>query len=172
MTKDEIKALEGAELIDLTDAGEPRAVSPLNAPLTLTVCHLYALGFRFAYKKAFLDATEILADGTPHRVVTWTFSAGSKAEIAGKLWSIREVLDAIEDEAWCRANPGHPIAYAAAALKAFREIRAKLRGDHEQPLQRHRKFVKRAGKQTDALFLPFDLSDEETQAELRKHGML
>lgn len=146
--------------------------APILARLTKCVAAAVACGFRFSGKKAFLDATEMTAEG-PRREVTWSFRDGTitfrpirEPETVG----FDEFWRRLHDRDWCRRNPDHPISHIVATIDQLQNIEGKLQGKPEcgEPLIRHLLIRKGTRKK---LYVPKDTPQEQIDELLRKFKM-
>jgi len=104
---------------------------PLQSRDTALIAAALVSGARLAGDKPLLDTIEEVG-GEARRTVTWSVDGGS--EITFRPNFPAETIDfatfrrRFEDEAWCRSNPDHPIAYLHAFADTFTGIREQLRG--------------------------------------------
>ena len=103
---------------------------PLRCPHTALIAAALVSGAQLAGEKPFLHTLEEI-DGVPKRTTTWSVNCGG--ELVFRPGFTEERIDfaefrrRFEDEAWCRANPDHPIAYLRAFAETLDELRAQLR---------------------------------------------
>jgi hypothetical protein len=103
---------------------------PLRCPHTALIAAALVSGARLADEKPFLHTLEEV-DGEPKRTTTWSVDGGG--ELVFRPGFPEERIDFAEfrkrfgDEAWCRANSDHPIAYLRAFAETLDELRAQLR---------------------------------------------
>lgn len=104
---------------------------PLRSRDTALVAAALVSGAKFAGEKPFLDTIEEI-EGEPKRTVTWSLDgAGELAfrpNFQAETIDFAEFRRRFEDDAWCRANPDHPIAYLRAFADTLADIHGQLRG--------------------------------------------
>jgi len=104
---------------------------PHRSPDTALVAAALVSGVRLAGDKPFLDTIEEVG-GEAKRSVTWSLDGGS--EITFRPAFPEETMDfaefrrRFEDDAWCRANPDHPISYLRALADTLLSLQDQLRG--------------------------------------------
>ena len=102
--------------------------------------------------KNFEDYIEDTPDGTMIRETVWVFDDSDTADFGGERLPLEAFLIRFRDLEWCKANPGHPIAY----LRHAHENLSKFR-DH---FRKHRPMILlRKGQRT--LKIRPDLTPEE-----------
>ena len=88
-------------------------------------------GAKLAGDKPLVDTIEEI-DGEARRTATWSVDGGSeivfRPNFPAETIDFAEFRDRFEDDAWCQANPDHPIAYLRAFADTLAEIRDQLRG--------------------------------------------
>ena len=137
---------------------------PLKSRDTALVAAALVSGARLLGDKPFLDTIEEV-DGEPRRTTTWSVDGGG--ELVFRPGFPEERIDfaefrrRFEDEAWCAANPDHPIAYLRAFADAHAELRDQLRG-------RKPAFLLRKGKRFAVI--PQDADPERKQEILDMLG--
>ncbi|MBU6180299.1 MAG: hypothetical protein KGR69_11575 [Verrucomicrobia bacterium] len=103
---------------------------PLRCPHTALIAAALVSGARLAGEKPFLHTLEEV-DGEPKRTTTWSVDGGGELVFRPGFPEERidfaEFRKRFEDEAWCRSNPDHPIAYLRAFAETLDELRAQLR---------------------------------------------
>ena len=104
---------------------------PLRSRDTALVAAALVSGAKFAGDKPLLDTIEEI-DGEPKRAVTWSLDGAG--ELAFRPSFPAETIDfaefrrRFEDDAWCAANPDHPIAYLRALADTLADLHSQLRG--------------------------------------------
>lgn len=131
------------------------------------VAALGVSGFDWSSPKALLDTVEGNAEAVKREYI-WTFDGDCKAEFLGpdglEEMNFAEFVERFRDEAWCEANPHHPIAYMRGMWNRIVGLREYLRT--AKPLLKIQKVVTEGDTtQTVTCLIPQDL-DEETRAEL------
>jgi hypothetical protein len=103
---------------------------PLRCPNTALIAAAIVSGARLAGEKPFLHTLEEV-DGEPKRTTTWSVDGGGELVFRPVFPEERidfaEFRKRFEDEAWCRANPDHPIAYLRAFADTLEDLRVQLR---------------------------------------------
>ena len=94
-------------------------VDPITSENTAMVAALVTLGVPFYETQPYLETREIV-NGEEKRTVTWCL--GTRTD-DGR-FKTRELIQWWKDEAWCHANPDHPLAYAKAAVANIQRLTA------------------------------------------------
>lgn len=130
---------------------------PLKSTDTALIAAALISGAKLAGDKPLVDTVEEI-DGDARRTATWSVDGGSEMtfspNFAAETIDFAEFRKRFEDDAWCRANPDHPIAYLRAFADAFTDIREQLRG-------RKPAFLIRKGKRFAVI--PQDAEPEKKQ---------
>ena len=122
---------------------------PVTSEHTAMVAVLVTLGVPFYETQPFLETREII-NAEEQRTVTWCL--GTKTE-DGR-FKTRELIQWWKDEAWCRANPEHPLVYAKAAVTNLQRLTAGVKTSVPVALVRKgKKFA----------LIPFDASPSRRQ---------
>ncbi len=104
---------------------------PLKSPDTALIAAALISGAKLAGEKPLVDTVEEI-DGDAQRTAIWSVDGGSemtfRPNFAAETIDFAEFRKRFEDEAWCKNNPDHPIAYLRAFADAFTDIREQLRG--------------------------------------------
>lgn len=130
---------------------------PLKSPDTALIAAALICGARLAGDKPLVDTVEEV-DGGARRTATWSMDGGSemtfRPNFPAETIDFAEFRKRFEDDAWCRANPDHPIAYLRAFADTLGDIREQLRG-------RKPAFLIRKGKRFAVI--PQDAEPEKKQ---------
>lgn len=104
---------------------------PLRCPHTALIAAGLVSGARLAGDKAFLHTIEE-AEGEAKQSTTWSVDGAGELLFRPRFPEERidfaEFRRRFEDEAWCRDNPDHPIAYLRAFADTLADLREQLRG--------------------------------------------
>ena len=130
---------------------------PLKSPDTALIAAALISGAKLAGEKPLVDTVEEIG-GDARRTATWSMDGGSemtfRPNFAAETIDFTEFRRRFEDDAWCKSNPDHPIAYLRAFADIFTDIREQLRG-------RKPAFLIRKGKRFAVI--PQDAEPEKKQ---------
>jgi len=137
---------------------------PLKSRDTALIAAAVISGAKLAGEKPLIDTIEEVGDEA-RRTATWSVDGGSelafRPNFPAETIDFAEFRKRFEDDAWCRANPDHPIAYLRAFADTFTDIREQLRG-------RKPAFLIRKGKRFAVI--PQDAEPEQKQEILELLG--
>ena len=106
---------------------------PLKSRDTALIASALVSGAKLAGDKPFLHTIEEV-DDEPKRTTTWSMDGGSelvfRPNFPEETLDFAEFRRRFEDDAWCRGNPDHPIAYLRAFADTFADLREQLRGQN------------------------------------------